>query len=109
MSTFPPATATAGELVAWSVGCLNDRDVAALRGVWPDATVERFPDRTCRGIDEIAAYFEGVFAALPDFRMDVVTIVEDGEDVFLQWRITGTHGGPFQGIEATGRRLEIEG
>jgi predicted ester cyclase len=42
--------------------------------------------------------------------MQVVDLVEQGEHVFVQWHLSGTHsGGPFQGIEATGRRVELDG
>lgn len=110
MSAPVAETASPGEVVAWSFDRLNDHDVTALRSLWTAATVERFPDRTCHGADEIAAYFERVFAALPDFHMRVVALVEQGEDVFVHWQLTATHTGtPFSGIAATGRRIEIDG
>lgn len=106
----PPASATNGELIRWSFEVLNSRDVTPLRQFWTQDTVERFPDRSCRGADEIAAYFEQVLAALPDFHVEVREIVEQDEHVFVQWHLTGTHtGGAFQGIEATGRPLAIDG
>src|SRR3712207_7858684 len=49
----------------------NAHDVEALRGLWADDVEERFPDRTCRGKAELAAHFEGLLAALPDFRMEL--------------------------------------
>jgi predicted ester cyclase len=106
----PPANASNGELIRWAFAQLNNRDVTPLRRFWTDETVQRFPDKTCRGADEIAAYFEVAFAALPDWDMQVVDLVEEGEHVFVQWHLSGTHsGGPFQGIEATGRRIELDG
>jgi steroid delta-isomerase-like uncharacterized protein len=106
----PPEHASNGELIRWAFAQLNTRDVTPLRRFWTDTTVQRFPDTTCHGADEIAAYFEVAFAALPDFDMRVVDLIEQGEHVFVQWHLTGTHsGGPFQGIEATGRRIELDG
>ena len=106
----PPAEATNAELIRWAFGQLNTRDVSALKQFWDADTYERFPDRECRGADEIAAYFEGVFAALPDFHMEVVAVAESGEDVFVHWHLTGTHSGtPLEGIEATGRSVAIDG
>ena len=111
MATAPPASASNAELVRWAFeSCLNARDTAPLRQFWTDDTVEQFPDRTCRGSDEIAAYFDEVFAALPDFHMDVREVVEQGDHVFIQWHLTGTHsGGPFAGIEATGKPIALDG
>jgi steroid delta-isomerase-like uncharacterized protein len=110
MATAPPPTASNAELVRWAFeDCLNSRDVTPLRAFWNDDTVERFPDRTCHGADAIVAYFDEVFAALPDFHMEVRDLIGEGDHVFVHWRLTGTHRGTFSGIEATGRRLELDG
>src|SRR3954471_4489243 len=104
-----PKQASNGELVRWAFERLNDHDVAPLKEFWTDDTVEHFPDRTCRGAEEIAAYFEDTLRALPDFHMEIVSLVEQGDDVFVQWHLTGTHQGPLLGIEPTGKRLAIDG
>ena len=105
----PPAGAGNAELIRWSFEQLNRHDVSGLRPFWTADTVERFPDRTCRGPDEIAAYFEESFRALPDMHIEPVSIVEQGEIVFARWRLTGTHQGPVQGIEGTGKSIELDG
>jgi len=106
----PPAGPSNGALVRWTFAVINERDVTALRSVWTDATVERFPATTVRGADAMVAYFETLFAALPDLHMRVVALAEDGEDVFVHWHLTGTHtGSPFEGIDATGRTVAIDG
>jgi predicted ester cyclase len=46
---------------------------------------------------------------MPDFHMEVLAIAEQGDDVFVHWRLTGTHEGPLLGIEPTGRKLAIDG
>jgi steroid delta-isomerase-like uncharacterized protein len=110
MASAPPAGASNAELVRWAFeDCLNRHDTAPLRAFWTDDTVERFPDRTCRGADEIAAYFDALFVALPDFHMEVLTLAGDGDHVFVRWRLTGTHRGAFAGLEATGRRIALDG
>lgn len=109
-TSAPPASATSAELVRWAFEVLNTRDVTPLREFWTQESVARFPDRKCRGTDEIAAYFEEVFAALPDVQIEVFELVDRDEHVLVQWHLTGTHtGGDFQGIEATGRPLAIDG
>ncbi len=110
-TTAAPPTGTSNtELVRWAFDRLNDRDIATLKQLWTPETVERFPDRTCRGADEIAAYFEGVFAALPDFHMEIVNVAEQNDDVYVHWHLTGTHSGAaWSGIEATGKRIEMDG
>jgi steroid delta-isomerase-like uncharacterized protein len=105
----PPTEASNAELLRWSFEKLNSHDVAPLKQFWTADTVERFPDRTCRGTEEIAAYFEDTFAGLPDFHIEVTAIAEQGDDVFVHWHLTGTHNGPILGIEPTGKRLAIDG
>jgi steroid delta-isomerase-like uncharacterized protein len=105
----PPTGVSNAELVRWAFDALNRRDVASLRQLWTDQTVQRFPDRTCHGEAEIAAYFEATFAAISDLRLEIVAIAEQGDDVFAQWRLTGVHSGTFLGVQATGKRLAIDG
>src|ERR671914_530801 len=109
-TSAPPANAPNVDIARWVIDVINTHDVTPLRERWADDVVERFPDRTCRGRDELAAYFEGLFAALPDAHMEVVEAAGEGENVFLRWRLTGTHtGGPFAGIDTTGKRVELDG
>jgi predicted ester cyclase len=105
----PPREATNSELVRWAFERLNEHDVTPLKQFWTADTVDRFPDRTCRGPEEIASYFEDAFAAIPDFHMEILATAEQGEDVFVHWRLTGTHQGPLLGIEPTDKRLTIDG
>jgi steroid delta-isomerase-like uncharacterized protein len=105
----PPKQASNGELIRWAFDRINDHDVAPLREFWTEDTVEHFPDRSCRGPEEIGGYFEETFRAIPDFRMEVVSLAEQGDDVFVQWHLTGTHEGTLLGIEPTGKRLSIDG
>jgi ketosteroid isomerase-like protein len=89
---------------------LNAHDIAGIRNFWRADTEERFPDGTRRGPDEIGAWFDGLLAAAPDLRVQVVSLVEQGEEVFVRWKAAGTHtGGPFQGIAATGNDFVVDG
>jgi predicted ester cyclase len=109
--TAPPATSTNSELIAWSFDVLNTRDVTPLKQeLWTAETWERFPTRTRRGPDDIAEEFEAGFRALPDFAIAIVAMAEQGDEVFVRWRITGTHSGaPWEGIAPSGRRVELDG
>ena len=97
------------ELAQQVLDAINAHDIDALRTIWADDVVERFPDKTCRGKDELSAYFADLFAAIPDFTMERVSAVEEGETVFLRWRLTGTHRGVFNGIEPTGKAITLDG
>jgi predicted ester cyclase len=105
----PPTEASNAELVRWAFEMLNHHDVTPLKQFWTNETVERFPDRTCHGAEEIAQYFEDTFVAIPDFHMEVIAIAEQGEDVFVHWRLTGTHRGPLLGIAPTNKPVKVDG
>ena len=97
------------ELAQQIFAAINAHDVEALKGIWADDVEERFPDKTCRGKAELGAHFEGLFAAMPDFHMELVSSVEEGETVFARWKLTGTHRGVFNGIDPTGNEITLDG
>ncbi len=111
MSTLtPPTTASNAELVRWVFDKLNLHELDPLvERFWTNETVERFPDRANHGAGEIRAYFEEKFTAMPDFHMEVIAVAEQGDDVFVHWRLAGTHEGPMSGVAATRKPLSIEG
>lgn len=45
-------------------------------------------------------------SAFPDFRMEVVELVAEGDAVVAHFRCSGTHSGEWLGVPATGRRFE---
>ena len=49
------------------------------------------------------APFRGAF---PDFRMEIVQLVEEGDTVVAHFRCSGTHLGEWLGLPPTGRRFE---
>lgn len=89
---------------------LNQRDPNALLQYWAEDVVEEMPTGTYRGRQEVRDYFAGVFAALPDFRIEARSIAAEGETVFVRWHISGTFTGEkWMGIEPTGSRIALDG
>ncbi|HET6969145.1 MAG TPA: ester cyclase [Ornithinibacter sp.] len=109
MAATQPPTVPSTELFEWVFDTLNAQDLDALRPFWTSATVEHFPDATCHGGDEVAAYFEDKFAAIEDFHLEPIAIVVHGEDAFVHWRLTGRHVGRLLGVEGTGREIAVAG
>ena len=98
------------ELAQQVFSAINAHDLDALRELWAPDVSERFPDKTCRGPEELSAHFQMLFAAMPDFRMEVVRTIEEGDTVYARWHLTGTHtGGEFSGIDATGKAIALDG
>jgi hydroxyacylglutathione hydrolase len=86
----------------------------------PDAPLQYYaPDGRARiyGVlppssrEEIAAYFRSLWAAFPDFRLEVTDLLADGNQAAVHWRATGTFAGSetFQGLEPNGTRIEVDG
>ena len=53
----------------------------------------------------VTAQLVPLISAFPDWHWEIRHIVVDGENIAVHFTVTGTHRGPFQGIEATGRRV----
>ena len=63
-----------------------------------------------RGRDAIRQRTAEVMAAFPDFRLQRLVLLIDGDMNSDRWRATGTHtGAPFMGIEPSGRAFDVEG
>jgi steroid delta-isomerase-like uncharacterized protein len=76
----------------------------------PDAVDEFIVLGEVRGRDRVRAFFAELYAAFPSFEMEVERVVADERTAVVQWRAAGKFtGGPFQGIEPTGRHVDIRG
>lgn len=87
------------------------RDPDGLAGHWhADGVDDIVPLGIFRGPDEVRDLFGEIFAALPDSEMVVERVTADDRVAAVQWRLSGTFdGAPFQGIDPTGRRVELRG
>ncbi len=99
------------ELVRSAFAALDAHDLDTMAALWHDDIVENFiPVGLYRGKQEVRGYFEDMFAAFPDFHVEIDRITGEDETVFVKWRATGTFTGQsFQGIDPTGKAIEIEG
>ncbi len=64
-------------------------------------------DGEIRGRENVKAYLQGFLTALPDIKLTVEDIFAEGDRVFSRARLEGTNTGEFNGIPATGRRIDI--
>jgi steroid delta-isomerase-like uncharacterized protein len=87
------------------------RDSAAAAAHWSENGVDDIgPVGVLRGPAEIRAFFDSLFAAVPDLTTTVTRLVPGERDGAVEWRMEGTFtGAPYMGIEPTGKRVEIAG
>jgi len=100
----PASVRTPSEVLAELNTALNDRNVAALvRCFDPDYESEQpaHPDRRFRGRGQVEKNWTALFAALPDFRAEMVRSAVDGDNLWIEWRWIGTR--------ADGTRLDARG
>jgi steroid delta-isomerase-like uncharacterized protein len=100
------------EVVASYFEALNRRDAAAAgEYLDPDVVEEITGVGVLRGREEVRRFFDGLFKAAPDMEVLVDRTVSEGDTDVVQWRMNGTFtGGPlFNGVQATGGRLQLRG
>lgn len=109
MSSIETVTPTA--LVESIFERVNEHDADALVPFAADGIVEDWPVvGRLEGVPAVRDYFAGMFAAVPDLHVEIERMAADGDTVFVHWHATGRFtGAPFQGIEATGRSIDIRG
>jgi steroid delta-isomerase-like uncharacterized protein len=61
--------------------------------------------------DESRQFFHELFDAFPDFSLEILDLIVEGDQVAVRWRATGTFTGSsrFLGLLPTGQRLDLEG
>jgi steroid delta-isomerase-like uncharacterized protein len=87
------------------------RDPRAIGEHWHEDGVDDIvPLGVKRGRQEIEEFFRGLFAATPDLETTVTRVVAGEKQAAVEWRMRGTFdGAAFQGIEPTGRPVEMRG
>jgi predicted ester cyclase len=88
-----------------------EENKALVRSLVDEGVNQRNPDV----LDQVA---EGQFArtarrwvspfesAFPDFRMEIVDLIAEGDTVVAHFKCSGTHEGEWLGVAATGRSFE---
>jgi steroid delta-isomerase-like uncharacterized protein len=90
---------------------MDRRDVGAMAEHWRDDGVEDvLPVGVLRGKEELRAFLDATFRAIPDARTSVGRIVAGETSCAVEWRLEGTFdGAPFMDIEPTGSHVEVRG
>jgi steroid delta-isomerase-like uncharacterized protein len=61
------------------------------------------------GLDSVKRYYGGIWAVFPDARVHAEDMIEIDDKVALRFIMTGTHRGPFLGLNATGKSIRLPG
>lgn len=111
-TAVPVGVARTPEEVARGVfAAINDHDLDGIESyLHPDDIQNFVPVGVFNGRPEVLGFFAGLFRALPDLTMTVEHVMSNERGAYVRWRSAGTFSGaPFQGIQPTGRRVELRG
>jgi len=82
---------------------------AAVQSFAPDAVDHDPAPGQPAGREGFKAFFTELTTAFPDAKIEPAHVVADDENVAVAYTLTGTHEGQFQGIEPTGKTIEVRG
>ena len=88
------------------------RDLDAMIACWKPGGIDNIAPlgRELRAPEDLRTFFAQTFEAMPDMRFEVLDVVAARNQAAVRWHATGTFcGAPFEGIEPTGARIELEG
>jgi len=98
---------------------VNDQTYAAWNAHDPDAVAAVFAEdaivweagglEQARGRTAIRERAAALLEAFPDFHLERIELVIDGERHADRWVMTGTHAGELFGVPPTGRHVRVEG
>lgn len=86
----------------------NRHDVEATVATFDRARYEVMPlGDPSDGADAVRELLQGLMDGFPDFNAEVLRMHHADDAVICEARMTGTHNGPWAGVPATGRRIDI--
>lgn len=111
MATAADTTGPAAQVARGYFDALARRDPEGAAAFWHADGVDDFVSvRVLRGPAEVRAFFEQMFAALPDAELRATRVTAGDRVAAVEWRMTGTFsGGPLEGIDATGKPVDLRG
>ena len=95
-------------LVRAHVEAENRHDVDATIATFHHACYDVVPfGVVCDGAPAVHELLSGLMAGFPDFAAHIETYHHADNAVIVEGHFTGTHDGPWAGLEATGRKVDL--
>ena len=104
--------ATTAEIAKRYFAALSAHDLDGALACWAPGAIDRLVGaRELVAPDGIREYFAALFAAFPDFRLEIVELTSARNRTAVRWRAAGTFAGPgrFEGFIPNDARITIEG
>ncbi len=104
--------ASTSEIAKRYFAALNAHDLDAAVALWQPGAIDRFVgQQELIAPDGVREYFSTLFAAFPDFSLEVLDVTTAKDRTAVRWQGHATFAGPgfFQGFAPNGARIRIEG
>lgn len=87
----------------------TNRNLDIVDDVYAEDVVEHgFMGQTTESREEGTEQMKLLHLAFPDFKAEVLDIIGEDDTVAMRVKLSGTHKGPFMGIDPTGKSFEVE-
>ena len=110
--TKPPKSASAKQVATSYFEAVGRRDLDAMMEHWePGGYGYIHGMATLRAPEGYREWFGAMFRAMPDFKMEIEDMVAYGDKAAVRWKAEGTFTGEgrFEGLNATGASVSMEG
>jgi steroid delta-isomerase-like uncharacterized protein len=93
------------------IDAINQHDSQAVTSLYqPDATwVGPMGRNELRGHRAMRLYLDLLLDAFPDLTLSQVRSLGGQDSIAVEWRARATHAGPFLGLAATRKRVDVSG
>jgi steroid delta-isomerase-like uncharacterized protein len=108
---FRRSATDAAEVARGYFDAVSRADPDEMAGFWATDGIDHIaPVGDLRGPDQVRDFFRGLFAAVPDMKFEVTSLISEENRAAVHWHARGTFcGAQFQNIDPTGARVELEG
>ena len=87
----------------------NQADLTALNDLTTPVFTYHLGGQPERDRDGMRQFIEMTHTAFPDWRVQIIDIMAEGDRVAVQWEGQVTHQGSFHGIPPTGKQVSVSG
>lgn len=91
---------------------IGRQDLDAACALWRPGGIDRLIGMAeLRAPEGVRDYFGTLFAAFPDFKLEIESVVAQKEQAAVRWSATGTFNGTgkFEGMKPNGESISLEG
>jgi len=105
-------TASTDDVARAYFEAIGSRDPEGMVACWEPGAIDRLVGvAELKAPDDIREWFGALFAAFPDFSLEVLEMVVDGTKAAVRWRTECTFdgAGTFMGLRPNGAQVVLEG